>query len=61
MSCVRQVGFAEHGLRRLPRTRVVLTLGMAFPDVLRLVEAPPSRAPLGRPFQIEFWASYPDD
>ena len=58
MSCVRQVGFAEHGLRQLPRTRVVLTLGMAFPDVLRPVEVLPL---LGRPFQIEFWASYPDD
>ena len=33
--CARRHGLAEHGLRRLPRTRVVLTLGMAFPDVSR--------------------------
>ena len=41
VSCVRRVGFAEHGLRRLPRTRVVFTRGMAFPDVLRCLPRVP--------------------
>ena len=61
--CVRHHGLAEHGLRRLPRTRVVLTLGMAFPDVLRcLLRVTRGRhlnASGKKPCNLCFWASKP--